>query len=354
MLDPQPARQRPHIYGHRGAPGYVPENTLGSYALAASMGVEAIELDLVCTKDGRLVARHEPNLAVSTDVATRPEFADRWREIAIGEHVDRGWFTVDFTLEELRTLHAGEPWPELRGHTLETEGEWRIPSFDDILAFRAAAGAARGRDLGLFVEIKHSSLFHLLGLDPEAELLASLGRHGVSPDDPLLRLESFETSSLRRLREELGFDGTLVFLVEGTGRPLDHILAGDPRTYADLLTPSSLAELAGLVDVIGPRKHLVIGRTADDTLADPSSLVADVHAVGLEVTPWSFRAENHFLPAELRSSADPAEPGDLAAELWAFFDADVDGVFCDQPDIAIAARDAYLSRPEPYAVEESG
>ncbi|MCA1783732.1 MAG: glycerophosphodiester phosphodiesterase family protein [Dermatophilaceae bacterium] len=347
MLAASSPRPTPHVYGHRGAPGYVPENTLGSYALAASMGVEAIELDLVCTKDGRLVARHEPNLAVSTDVATRPEFADRWREIAIGERVERGWFTVDFTLEELRTLHAGEPWPDLRGHTLEAEGEWRIPSFDDILACRAAAGAARGRDLGVIVEIKRSSLFHLLGFDPEAELLASLGRHGVSTADPLLRLESFETSNLRRLREELGFDGSLVFLAEDTGGPLDHLLAGDPRTYADLLTPSSLEELAGLVDVIAPKKHLVIGRTADDRLADPTPLVADAHAVGLEVTPWSFRAENHFLPAELRGSDDPAEHGDLAAELTAFFDAGVDGVFCDQPDLAIAARDDYLRGSEP-------
>ena len=343
MLAAPSPRTRPHVYGHRGAPGYLPENTLESYALAAAMGVEAIEFDLVCTKDGRLVDRHEPNLTVSTDVAQRPEFADRWREIAIGDHVEAGWFTVDFTLEELQTLRAGEPWPDLRPHTLDGHADLRIPSFDEILALRAEAGAARGWDLGVIVEIKHSSLFHLLGFDPEAEVLAALGRHGLASADPHVRLESFETTNLRRLRHELGYDGTLVLLVEDGGRPLDHVLTGDPRTFADLLAPSSLRELAGLVDVIGPSKHLVIARTAQDRLAEPSTLVADAHEAGLEVTPWTFRAENHFLPAELRSSEDAAAAGDLAAELTAFFEAGVDGVFCDQPDLAVAARDAYLS-----------
>lgn len=336
-----PLRPSPHVHGHRGAPGYVPENTLGSHALAAAMGVEAVELDLVCTKDGHLVVRHEPNLAVSTDVAQRAEFADRYREIAVGDRVDRGWFTVDFTLEELRTLRAGEPLPRLRAHTLDGEPERGIPTLDEILTLRAEASAARGWDLGVILEIKHSSLFHLLGLNPEAEVVAALDRHGLAPADPRVRVESFETTALRRLRD-LGYAGTLVFLAEDSGRPLDHLLSGDPRTYADLLGPRSLDELAGLVGAIGPSKHLVIGRTPDDRLDEPTSLVADAHAVGLEVTPWTFRAENHFLPAELRRGDDPAAAGDLAGELRAYFEAGVDAVFCDQPDLAVAARDAYL------------
>lgn len=339
-----PPRPRPHVYGHRGAPGYVPENTLGSYALAASMGVDAIEFDLVCTKDGHLVDRHEPNLAGSTDVAERPEFADRWREVAIGEHTERGWFTVDFTLEELRTLRAREPLPALRPHTLEVEGDWGIPTLDEILALRQEQSERRGWELGVVVEIKHSSLFHLLGFDPEAGVLDALARHGLAGADPRVRLESFETTNLRRLRDGLGYSGTLVFLAEDAGRPLDHVLADDPRGYADLLTPSGLDELAQVVDVIGPSKHLVIGRTPEDRLADPTSLVADAHAVGLAVTPWTFRAENQFLPAELRSDEDPGAHGDLAAELTAYFDAGVDAVFCDQPDLALAAREAYLGR----------
>lgn len=338
------SRPTPHVFGHRGAPGYVPENTLGSYALAASMGVEAIEFDLVCTRDGHLVDRHEPNLAGSTDVARRPEFADRWREIDIGGHREQGWFTVDFTLEELRTLRAAEPLPDLRAHTLEAEGEWLIPTVDEILALRREASALRGWELGVVVEIKHSSLFHLLGFDPELEVLAALGRHGLSDADPRVRLESFELGNLRRLREELGYAGDLVFLAEDSGRPLDHVLGGDPRTYADLITPASLATLAETVDIIGPSKHLVLGRTAEDRLAGATPLVEHAHAVGLAVTPWTFRAENHFLPAELRSSDDPGDLGDLPGELSAFFDAGVDGVFCDQPDLAVAARDAYLAR----------
>lgn len=335
-------RPTPHIYGHRGAPGNVPENTLGSYALAAEMGVEYIEFDLVCTKDGVLVDRHEPNLAGSTDVAHRPEFADRWRSVQIGEHVEEGWFTVDFTLEELKTLRATEPLPDLRPHTMAAEGEWRIPTIDEILQLRAEMSAQRGWDLGVIPEIKHSSLFHALGFDPEAEVMAALERAGLTSAGALVRVESFELSNLIRLREELGYTGVLVFLAEDAGQPLDATFSGDERTYADLLTPHSLAQIAGTVDAIGPSKHLVIGRTPDDRLGEPTSLVADCHAVGLEVTPWTFRAENHFLPADFRSSDDPAELGDYAGELRAFFDAGIDAAFCDQPALAIEARDAYL------------
>ena len=336
-------RPGPHVYGHRGAPGYVPENTLGSYRLAAQMGVEFIEFDLVCTKDGHLVDRHEPNLAGSTDVSTRPEFADRWRSIEIHGLREEGWFTIDFTLEELGSLRATEPLPDLRSHTMEVGGDWRIPPIDEILALRTEVSAARGWELGIIPEIKHSSLFHALGFDPEQALLASLERARLVDAGPLLRIESFEMSSLRRLRTELGFTGVLVFMAEQEGRPLDHVLSGDERTYADLLTPGSLCELATTVDAIGPEKTLVIPRTSGDRLGEPTSLVADCHAAGLEVTPFTFRAENHFLPVELRSSQDPAELGDVAAELHAFFDVGIDGVFCDQPDLAIAARDAYLS-----------
>lgn len=343
-----PDRPRPHIYGHRGAPGYVPENTLGSYRLAARMGVEFIEFDLVCTKDGHLVDRHEPNLAGSTDVADHPEFADRWRTIEIAGRREEGWFTIDFTLEELKTLRAAEPLPHLRAHTMDAvesglDEDWRIPTLDEILALRAEVSGVRGRELGLIPEIKHSSLFHALGFDPELSVMTSLERAGLTHAGPLVRIESFEMTNLRRLRTELGFTGVLVFMADREGRPLDHVLAGDERTYADLLTPESLGELAATVDAIGPEKNLVIPRTAEDRLGEPTSLIADCHALGLEVTPFTFRAENHFLPAGLRSSAAPGNLGDYAGELTAFFDAGVDAVFCDQPDLAIEARDAYLS-----------
>ncbi|KAB7744691.1 glycerophosphodiester phosphodiesterase [Nostocoides sp. F2B08] len=343
-MDSDPwTRARPHVYGHRGAPGEVPENTIGSYARAASSGVEYVEFDLVCTKDGHLVDRHEPNLSGSTDVASHPEFADRRRRVEFAGVVEEGWFTTDFTLEELRTLRAREPMPALRPHTLEGCRDWGIPTVDEVLALRAQASAERGWELGVIPEIKHSSLFHALGHDPEAALLAALDRAGLSDAGALVRIESFEMGNLVRLRHELGWAGTLVFLVEDDGRPLDHVLTGDPRTFADLLEPPSLERLAGTVDAIGPSKHLVIGRTREDRLAEPTSLVADAHAVGLEVTPWTFRAENHFLPAELRAGTDPAALGDYAAELTAFFEAGVDAVFCDQPALAVEVRDAYLA-----------
>ena len=336
-------RPRPHVYGHRGAPGQVPENTLGSYAVAASSGVEYVEFDLVCTKDGHLVDRHEPNLSGSTDVASHPEFADRWRRVEFAGVVEEGWFTTDFTLEELRTLRAREPMPGLRPHTLEGCSEWGIPTVDEVLALRAEVSAQRGWELGVIPEIKHSSLFHALGHDPEALLLAALESAGLTDAGPLVRIESFELGNLVRLRHDLGWTGTLVFLAEDHGRPLDHVLTGDPRTFADLLEAASLERLADTVDAIGPSKHLVIGRTTDDRLAEPTTLVDDAHAAGLEVTPWTFRAENHFLPAELRVGTDPAALGDHAAELTAFFDAGVDAVFCDQPAMAVQVRDAYLA-----------
>lgn len=342
MTPTEASRPKPHIYGHRGAPGSVPENTLGSYALAARMGVEAVEFDLVATKEGVLVDRHEPNLAASTDVAKRPEFADRRREITMGERTETGWFTIDFTVEELKTLRASEPFSRLRRHTMEVPGEWRIPTLDEILALRAQASAERGWELGLVIELKHACLWRNLGVDAEAQILDALERHGLGGADPRVRIESFELGALHRLRHELGHPGTLVFLVEKSGRPLDFVLGGDPRTYADLITPASLDALAETVEVIGPSKQLVIPRTRLDRLGKPTSLVADCHARGLEVTPWSFRAENHFLPAEFRSGRRE-EVGDYAGELRAYFDAGIDAAFCDQPDLAIAARDAHLS-----------
>jgi glycerophosphoryl diester phosphodiesterase len=263
--------------------------------------------------------------------------------VEFGGVVEEGWFTVDFTVEELRTLRAREPMPDLRPHTLDGRTDWTIPTLDEILALRAEVSAERGWELGVVPEIKHSSLFHVLGHDPEAALLAALERAGVSDSGPLVRIESFELGNLVRLRRELGWGGTLVFLAEDSGRPLDHVLTGDPRTYADLLTRASLERLAQTVDAIGPSKHLVIGRTAEGRLAEPTSLVADAHDAGLEVTPWTFRAENHFLPADLRIGSDPARHGDYAAELTAYFDAGVDAVFCDQPADAVRVRDAYLA-----------
>lgn len=345
--DPLASRARPRIYGHRGAPGSVPENTLGSYALAASMGADFIEFDLVCSKDGVLVDRHEPNLTDSTDVAERPEFADRWRSIEVAGRREAGWFTIDFTLEELRSLRATEPLKRLRPHTMEVPGDWRIPTLDEILELRAQVSEERGWELGIIPEIKHSSLFRALGFDPEHAVLTALERAGLHAAGPLVRVESFEWTNLVRLRHELGYEGVLVFLAEDAGQPLDLTFSGDQRTYADLLTPSSLRELAEVVDAIGPSKHLVIGRTADDRLGERTSLVTDCHAAGLEVTPWTFRAENHFLPAEFRSSADPAALGDYAGELRAYFEAGVDAVFCDQPDLALQVRDAYLD-PSPH------
>src|SRR5690606_28193497 len=185
VLEPPDSRPRPHIYGHRGAPGHVPQNTLGSYALAASMGVDAIEFDLVCTRDGALVDRHEPNLTGSTDIAHRTEFADRWREVTLGEITEQGGITTDLDLAELRTLRAPDRYPTLRPHTLEVDGDWGIPTLEEILELRSRVSAERGWELGVGIEIKHACLWHAMGFDPEQHVLEALAGAGLAAESPL-------------------------------------------------------------------------------------------------------------------------------------------------------------------------
>jgi glycerophosphoryl diester phosphodiesterase len=312
----------PIVIAHRGASGYRPEHTLAAYELGARQGADFIEPDLVSTRDGELVARHENAIAGTTDVADRPEFAARRATKTIDGVVHEGWFTEDFTLAELRTLRARERIPELRPANAEHDGRHGIPTFQEVVDLAARLSDELGRPVGVYPETKHPTYHASLGLPLEPALVAALRRNGLDRAGAPVFVQSFEAGSLRTLREELRVP--LVQLV-GARTP-------------DLVTPEGLQRVAEYADAIGPAKELVVPRRPDGASLPPTRLVADAHAAGLAVHPYTFRRENHFLPAELRSGEEPAAVGDLTAELQAVYELGVDGVFCDHPDVAVAAR----------------
>ncbi|MDN5934030.1 MAG: glycerophosphodiester phosphodiesterase, partial [Pseudonocardia sp.] len=327
------------VIGHRGASGYRPEHTLASYELAARMGADFIEPDLVTTSDGVLVARHEPEIGGTTDVADHPEFADRMTTKTIDGVSYSGWFTEDFTLAELKTLRAKERIPEVRQENTIYDERFEIPTFTEVLELRERLSKELGREIGVYPETKHPTYFASIDLPLEPALVQAIDGAGLNRSDAPVFVQSFETTNLRELDSEL--DVPLVALIRGTGAPADLVAAGDPRTFADLITPEGLADLATFADGIGPGKNLVIARNADDTLGGPTALVPDAHAAGLLVHPYTFRNENRFLPADLRSNGSATDYGDVFAEYAAFFAAGVDGVFADNPDTAVTARALY-------------
>jgi glycerophosphoryl diester phosphodiesterase len=331
----------PLLIAHRGASGWRPEHTLAAYRLAAEQGADYLEPDLVLTGDGVLVARHENEIGETTDVATRPEFAGRRRTQRIDGEEVTGWFTEDFTLPELRTLRARERIPQLRPGNTAWDGRHAIPTLDEIIELAKSESRRTGRIIGVYPETKHPTYFRGIGLPLEEPLVETLHRHGWTDADAPVFVQSFEVENLRRLRTMTGV--RLVQLLASTGQPYDLRVAGDPRSYADLATPAGLREIATYAQGIGPHKDLVIPRDASGRLTQPTSLVRDAHALGIVVHPWTFRSENHFLPADLRRG-DPADPefprrrGDAVAELRRFFEVGVDGVFADHPADAVAAR----------------
>lgn len=337
----------PVVIGHRGAAGYRPEHTLGSYETAARLGADFIEPDLVSTRDHILVARHEPAIGGTTDVADHPEFADRRTTKVLDGTPVTDWFVEDFTLAELRSLRAVERLPELRQHNTLYNGWYHIPMFEEILRLRARLSSELGREIGVYPETKHPTYFRDLGLPLEGLLARALRRHGLDRPDAPVFVQSFEAGNLRDLRTAHRLRAPLVFLTEATGNPW-----ADPRPYAEHLTPAGLTELATYVNGIGPDKAQIIPPAADGTLGSPTSLVADAHAAGLAVHPYTFRAENAFLPTGLRVGTDPASYGRAVDEQVAFLRTGIDGLFTDHPDIGVLARTVALgsrgrSRMEP-------
>ncbi|WP_418608079.1 esterase-like activity of phytase family protein [Georgenia sp. SUBG003] len=333
------------VIGHRGASGYRPEHTLAAYELAMNQCVDYIEPDLVSTKDGVLVARHENEIGGTTDVADHPEFADRRTTRTIDGTAITGWFTEDFTLAELRTLRAKERIPATRPGNTEFDGLYQVPTFEEVVDLARHSRTCDGEPMGVAPEIKHPSYFDSIGLSMEEGVAEILDANGYGDKQDPVVIQSFETQNLKDLDGLT--DVALAQLVNCSGAPYDLVAAGDPRTYADLTTAEGLKEIAGYADVLGACKDVMIPRDADGTLAGPTSVIADAHRAGLEVHGWTFRAENTFLPAEFRSSADPAAHGDMAGEIEVFLEAGMDGIFSDHPDVAVAAAAELAAEQHP-------
>lgn len=337
---------RPLVIGHRGASGYRPEHTLASYELAARLGADYLELDLVPSRDGFLVCCHEPEIGGTTNVADHPEFADRKRTVQLDGTAVTGWFTHDFTLAELKTLRARERLPELRQHNTMWDGRFEIPTLQEVIDLRARLSHELGREIGLYLETKHPTYLRALGLPLEARLIEVLHRARLDIATSPVHVQSFEVSALERLRR-LGLTVPLVQLVALTGAPYDSVATGTGPTFADLVTPAGLASVARYATAIGPDKALVIPRAADGTLGRPTALVAAAHGAGLRVHPYTFRAENAFLPRDyqLGSPARPADYGRALDEQFAYLHAGIDGVFTDQPDISLQASELFTHSP---------
>lgn len=333
----------PIVIAHRGASGYRPEHTLAAYALAIEQGADFIEPDLVATKDGVLVARHENEIGTTTDVADHPEFlARRARKVIDGVPVS-GFFTEDFTLAELKTLRARERLPLLRPDNTRYDGAYAIPTLEEVLALAAEATERLGRQIGVYPETKHPSYFAALGLPLEERLVSALHAHGHRGRDAPVFIQSFEVENLRALRRQTEL--RLIQLIAADGAPYDLARSGDPRTYATLLRPAGLSELAETVAGIGVQKELIIPRDGEARLGAPTALCEHARRAGLAVHAWTFRRENAFLPRSLQRGADtgtivPHAYGDLAGELALFYAQGIDGVFCDQPDVAVSTRAA--------------
>ncbi|MBP8536093.1 glycerophosphodiester phosphodiesterase [Streptomyces sp. MK37H] len=326
----------PTVIGHRGASGYRPEHTFGSYQLALDMGADIIEQDLVPTKDGHLVCRHENDITATTDVSAHPEFADRKTTKTVDGTKLTGWFTEDFTLAELKTLRAKERIPGNRQRNTLYDGRWEVPTFEEVLQWAEREGRERGRRIWLYVETKHPTYFRKLGLGLEERVAKLLRRYGRHREDSALFLQSFEPSSIQRLRK-LVDTPAVVLLSTIDSRPWDFVEANDPRTVADLVKPEGLKWIASYAQGIGPDLSVIIPRTPDGKLSTPTSVVKDAHAAGLILHPYTMRNENTFLPADFRRGSDPNAYGDAFGAFKAYFATGIDGIFSDNADTALLA-----------------
>ena len=323
---------RPIVIAHRGASGDRPEHTRAAYELAIDQGCDFIEPDLVMSRDGVLVVRHENGIGDTTDVADRPEFADRHRRIEIEGRTVAGWFAEDFTLTELKSLRARERLPMLRPGSAAFDGREPILTFDEAIAIARAGAARTGRTIGVYPELKHPSHLEALGFDPTAALLAVLEREGWTGADAPVFVQCFEVGPLERLSRLV--ETPRIQLIAAAQGPHDR----PELTPEAMVSPEGLAAIARYAAGIGVEKPLVIPRDAEGRLLAPTPLVADAHAAGLKVHAWTFRAENTFLPTGLRRGEEHGGHGDLEAELRAFYDAGLDGVFSDFPGAAVKAR----------------
>jgi glycerophosphoryl diester phosphodiesterase len=330
------------VIGHRGASALRPEHTLASYGKAIADGADFIEPDLVMTRDGVPVARHENEIGGTTDVAQHAEFTARKTTKTVDGEKVTGWFTEDFTLAELKTLRARERLPEFRSTAYD--GQFQIPTLEEIIDFVAAESATQGRLIGIIPEIKHGTYFQKLGMPMEDRVLAILAAHAYTRTAPV-EIQSFEIANLRYLRTKLGKDHPNIRLLQLLGdaneQPYDVVAAGKQLSYAQMMTPAGLRDIAAYADAIGPSIRSIIPLAADGSLGHPTALAHDAHAVKLELHPYTFRPENFFQAKNFWKGSDPKtfnEAGSIA-EIRAYLDAGVDAFFTDDPAIGRKALD---------------
>ena len=325
---------RPVVIAHRGASGYRPEHSRAAYELAIELGADSIEPDIVSSKDGVLVLRHENEISGTTDVASHRKFDDRRTTKVIDGVEQTGWFTVDFTWEELSTLRAMERLPRIRRGSHTFIGGGGILRLEDLLELIDAAS----RPITLVAEIKHATYFASIGLDLDELFAEQIA--GWATDDNLV-VESFEPDVLEQIRGR-GVPGKLVFLMEDHGAPADAIarLGSSAMTYDDHLTDAGLAALVGRVDGISLDKTMILRVDAAGEVVGITDVVARAHSAGLLVYVYTLRAENEFLAPNLRKGDSPASYGEWAREFALIYSSGVDGVFADQPDLALIAREA--------------
>jgi glycerophosphoryl diester phosphodiesterase len=317
--DKAPGSRGPLVIGHRGAAGWRPEHTVAAYTYGAQTGADWIEPDLVPTKDGVLVVRHENEISQTTDVASHPEFADRRTTKTVDGRAVTGWFTEDFTLAELKTLRAVERLPSVRDRNTVFDGRYEVLTFQEVVDLARHLSKRYGRTIAVFPETKHPTYFRSIGLELEPRLASAVRRNRLGPRECVI--QSFEPTSLRRMT---GLGVPLWQALGTTGGPYDLPSA----TYRDMMTPAGLAEIAEYAHWIGPDKASVAG----------TSLVADAHAAGLRIGPYTFRAENQFLPARFRRGDGANDFGDAFAEYALYYRLGVDAVVTDFPDLAVIAR----------------
>ena len=316
-------KSKPLVIAHRGASGERPESTLMAFTLAIAEGADFIEPDLVLTKDGHFVVRHENDISGTTNVASHPEFADRKATKVIDAESITGWFTEDFTLAEIKTLRARERLPALRPISAAFDGQAEIPTYKEVVDLATAESRRLGRTIGTYPEMKHPSYFAGLGLPMEQRLADTLKAYGLNSKSAPVFVQCFEVEPLKTIGAMT--QARRVMLVSQGAAPVD------------VKSAAGIKAIAAFAEGLGPEWPLVVP-IVDGGLGPATALVVDAHAAGLAVHPWTVRAENAFLPPKLRKGTAPADHGDVDAVYRALFAAGVDGLFSDFPGLAVKAR----------------
>src|SRR3954449_10292693 len=300
---------QPTIYGHRGAAGYRPEHTLAAYRLGARMGADYIEPDLVSTKDHVLVARHEPAIGATTDVADHPEFGNRrTTKVIDGVTFPNDWFTEDFTLAELKTLRAKERLPDIRQRNTIYDGRYTIPTFQEVIDLRDQLSRELHRRIGIIPELKHSTYFRSIGLPLEEPFVQTLKANRIAGAAGRVTVQSFEVANLKKLHRQLPHVPMVQLLdAQTTHHPGDVKATGGTLTYGEMATKQGLRDIAKYADIVSPDKSFIVPRDNDGGSLQPTTFVRDAHTARLRVVPYTFRAENSFLPAELRIGTVPSD-----------------------------------------------